>query len=115
VFFFLTKYYRHAFGKLSLMYVTISFTEIERSIGHNLYTLNTNSLLGLQSLSFPHRQGLGTLSLLRYTEVNAINISSNKCNLIYTFYDIHQHRHVYCNMYELTYVINGVSQSASVG
>jgi len=41
------------------MHVTISFTEIELIIGHNLYTLDTNSLLGLPSPFLPRLKGLG--------------------------------------------------------
>jgi hypothetical protein len=80
------------------MHVMFSFTEIERSIGHKLYTLDTTSLLGLPSPFLPPVQGLGTLSLLLYAEDNAINISSNKCNLRYTCYDIPQNPHVCLNM-----------------
>jgi hypothetical protein len=80
------------------MHVTISFTEIERSKGHNLYTLDSSSLLGLPSPFLSPLRGLSTLSLLRYAKVNAINISSNKCNLRHTFCDIHQHLHVCRNM-----------------
>jgi hypothetical protein len=97
------------------MHVTISLREIERSIGHNLYTLDTTSMLGLPSPVIPPLQGLDTLSLLRYAKVNAINISSNKCYRRYTFYDTQKHLHVCRNMLELMYVINGVSQSASFG